>query len=81
MTYVSGSMNAPHVYFTESTSGAATWIAPKAIESSGDRGYYTAPAISPNGARWSAQIRVHGAQGDDAHQGGVRRREDLCGSE
>jgi len=49
LTYVSGSINAPHVYFTESTSGAATWTAPKAIESSGDRGYYTAPAISPNG--------------------------------
>ena len=49
MAYVSGSINAPHVYFTESTSGAATWTAPKAIESSGDRGYYTAPAISPNG--------------------------------
>src|SRR5207302_3523626 len=49
MTYVSGSINAPHVYFTESTNGAATWTAPKAIESSGDRGYYTAPAIAPNG--------------------------------
>src|SRR5207302_2881051 len=49
MTYVSGSINAPHVYFTESTNGAATWTAPKAIESSGDRGYYTAPAPSPNG--------------------------------
>src|SRR5207245_7963374 len=49
LSYVSGSINAPHVYFTESTSGAATWTAPKAIESSGDRGYYTAPAISPNG--------------------------------
>src|SRR5207302_10823890 len=49
MTYVSGSINAPHVYFTESTNGAATWTAPKAIESSGDRGYYSAPAISPNG--------------------------------
>ncbi|TME34633.1 MAG: hypothetical protein E6I62_02235 [Chloroflexi bacterium] len=49
LTYVSGNIAAPHVYFTESTNGAATWTAPVAIESAGDRGYYTAPAISPNG--------------------------------
>src|SRR6266480_569322 len=49
LTYVSGNIAAPHVYFTESTNGAATWTTPRAIESSGDRGYYTAPAISPNG--------------------------------
>ena len=50
MTYVSGDITAPHVYFTESTNGAATWTTPRAIESAGDRGYYTAPAISPNGS-------------------------------
>jgi len=50
MTYVSGDITAPHVYFTESTNGASTWTAPRAIESAGDRGYYTAPAISPNGS-------------------------------
>jgi hypothetical protein len=49
MTYVSGTIAAPHVYFTESTDRAATWTAPRAIESTGDRGLYTAPAISPNG--------------------------------
>ena len=49
MTYVSGTIAAPHVYFTESTNGAATWTAPRAIETAGDRGIYTAPAISPNG--------------------------------
>ena len=49
LTYVSGNIAAPHVYFTESTNGAATWTTPRAIESTGDRGYYTAPAISPNG--------------------------------
>ena len=49
MTYVSGTIDAPHVYFTESTDGGATWSTPRAIESSGDRGLYTAPAISPNG--------------------------------
>jgi hypothetical protein len=49
MTYVSGDLATPHVYFTESTNGGATWAAPRAIERPGDRGLYTAPAISPNG--------------------------------
>jgi hypothetical protein len=49
MTYVSGALAQPHVYFTESTNGGAAWSTPRAIESSGDRGFYTAPAISPNG--------------------------------
>ncbi|HEY6015467.1 MAG TPA: hypothetical protein VIU16_01675, partial [Gaiellaceae bacterium] len=41
---------APHVYFTESADGGATWAPPRAIEPTGDRGLYTAPAISPNGS-------------------------------
>jgi hypothetical protein len=49
MSYVSGTITAPHVFFTESTNGAATWSTPRAVESAGDRGFYTAPAISPNG--------------------------------
>ena len=49
MTYVSGPLATPHVFFTESTNGGSTWAAPRAIESSGDRGFYTAPAISPDG--------------------------------
>ena len=49
MSYVSGSIAAPHVYFTESTSQGATWSTPRAVETAGDRGYYSAPAISPNG--------------------------------
>jgi hypothetical protein len=49
MTYVSGGIAAPHVYFTESSNGGDTWSAPRAIETAGDRGYYTAPSISPNG--------------------------------
>jgi hypothetical protein len=49
MTYVSGTITAPHVYFTESTNGGLTWSARRAIEHAGDRGYYTAPSISPNG--------------------------------
>jgi len=49
MTYVSGTLASPHVLFTESTDGGRNWTAPRAIESPGDRGLYTAPAISPNG--------------------------------
>jgi hypothetical protein len=49
MTYVSGDIATPHVYFTESTDHGNTWSTPRAIESAGDRGLYTAPAISPNG--------------------------------
>ena len=49
MSYVSGDLAAPHVYFTESTNLGGTWTAPRAIETGGDRGIYTAPAISPNG--------------------------------
>jgi len=49
MTYVSGNLAQPHVYFTESTDGGNTWSAPRAIESTGDRPIYTAPAISPDG--------------------------------
>jgi hypothetical protein len=49
MTYVSGDISAPHVFFTESTDGGDTWSTPRSIETAGDRGIYTAPAISPNG--------------------------------
>jgi hypothetical protein len=49
MSYVSGSLATPHVYFTESTNGGATWYSPRAIETSGDRGLFAAPSISPNG--------------------------------
>ena len=49
MTYVSGSLAQPDVLFTQSTDHGATWSAPRAIERPGDRGFYTAPAISPNG--------------------------------
>ena len=49
MTYVSGDLATPHVYFTESTNHGVTWSARRPLEGRGDRGYYTAPAISPNG--------------------------------
>jgi hypothetical protein len=50
MSYVSGTLAAPHVSFTESTDRGATWATPRAIETAGDRGFYAAPAISPNGS-------------------------------
>jgi hypothetical protein len=50
LSYVSGTTALPHVVFRESTNGGTTWSAPRNIETAGDRGYYTAPAISPNGS-------------------------------
>jgi hypothetical protein len=49
MSYVSGEIIKPHVYFAESADHGDTWSAPQAIEFGADRGYYSAPAISPNG--------------------------------
>ncbi|HYY55451.1 MAG TPA: sialidase family protein [Candidatus Dormibacteraeota bacterium] len=49
MSYVSGEITKPHVFFAESTDGGNSWSAPRAIEGATDRGYYAAPAISPNG--------------------------------
>jgi len=49
MSYVSGNIDQLHVKFTESTNGGASWSAARDIERGGDRGYYAAPAISPNG--------------------------------
>jgi hypothetical protein len=49
MSLVSGSIDTPHVYFTESTDHGASWAALRSIETAGDRGFYAAPSISPNG--------------------------------
>ena len=52
MSFVSSQVAAnenPHVYFTESSDQGATWATPQQIETAGDRGFYTAPAISPDG--------------------------------
>jgi len=51
MTWVDGrdGTNNEHVMFTSSTNGGGTWTPASAIERDGDRGYYSAPAISPNG--------------------------------
>jgi len=51
MTWVDGrdGTNHEHVMFTSSTNGGRTWTPAATIERAGDRGYYSAPAISPNG--------------------------------
>jgi hypothetical protein len=49
MTFVSGTLAAPGVFFTESADQGSSWSTPRAIGAAGDRGIYTAPAISPNG--------------------------------
>jgi hypothetical protein len=50
-TWVDGrdGVNHEHVFASYSTDGGATWSAPVATESPGDRGYYSAIAISPDG--------------------------------
>jgi hypothetical protein len=51
MTWVDGrdGTNNENVMFTTSTDGGRAWTPAQAIERSGDRGFYSAPAISPNG--------------------------------
>jgi hypothetical protein len=50
-TWVDGrdGVNHPHVFVSYSTTGGNAWSAPAAAESAGDRGYYSAIAISPGG--------------------------------
>ncbi len=50
MSYVSGDISAPHVYFAESTNGGSSFSTPRAVETAGDRGLFAAPSISPNGS-------------------------------
>jgi hypothetical protein len=42
-------INHEHVMFTKSTNGGSSWSKPRKVETQGDRGYYSAAAISPNG--------------------------------
>jgi hypothetical protein len=42
-------LNHEHVMISYSPNGGANWSAPRAVESLGDRGFYAAPAISPDG--------------------------------
>jgi hypothetical protein len=50
-TWVDGrdGVNNEHVFVSYSTDGGNTWSVPAATESTGDRGYYSAIAISPHG--------------------------------
>src|SRR6266702_558866 len=50
-TWVDGrdGVNHEHVFVSFSTNGGNTWSAPSATETAGDRGYYSAIAISPQG--------------------------------
>jgi hypothetical protein len=52
LTWVDGrdGLNREHVMFTYSTNRGRTWSAAVQIETAGDRGFYSAPAISPNGS-------------------------------
>jgi hypothetical protein len=51
MSWVDGrdGLNHEHVMFSQSTSGGSSWQTPQQIERPGDRGYYSAPSISPDG--------------------------------
>jgi hypothetical protein len=55
LTWVDGrdGLNDEHVFFTTSTDGGETWTALRRVEEElgqpADRGYYSAPAISPDG--------------------------------
>jgi len=42
-------INHEHVMVSSSSDRGRTWSSPTTIETAGDRGYYAAPAISPNG--------------------------------
>jgi len=42
-------LNHEHVMFSTSTNSGGSWSTPRQVELGGDRGYYSAPAISPNG--------------------------------
>src|SRR5829696_3607609 len=52
MSWVDGrnGLNLEHVQFSTSARGATSWTAPTSVETPGDRGYYSAPAIAPDGS-------------------------------
>jgi hypothetical protein len=52
LTWVDGrdGLNHEHVMFSTSTTGGSSWNPLRTVERAGDRGYYSAPAISPDGA-------------------------------
>src|SRR5437867_12622759 len=42
-------LNNEKVMISYSTNGGSTWSSPTPVSTAGDRGYYSAPGISPNG--------------------------------
>jgi hypothetical protein len=52
ITWVDGrdGLNHEHVVFSTSVNGGSSWAPPANVERAGDRGYYSAPAIAPNGS-------------------------------
>jgi hypothetical protein len=52
LTWVDGrdGLNNEHVMFTTATNQGTSWAPLRQIERTGDRGYYSAPAISPDGS-------------------------------
>ena len=52
LTWVDGrsGLNHEHVMFSTSANRGGTWSTPSQVEQPGDRGYYSAAAISPNGS-------------------------------
>ncbi|CAN5739348.1 hypothetical protein BH18ACT15_BH18ACT15_09060 [soil metagenome] len=50
-TWVDGrdGINNEHVFYSTSGDGGSSWAATRRIESAGDRGYYSAPALAPDG--------------------------------
>jgi len=52
MSFVDGrnGLNNERVMFSTSPRGGTGWTTPAPIQATGDRGYYAAPSISPNGA-------------------------------
>jgi hypothetical protein len=50
-TWVDGrdGLNHEHVFISRSTDGGATWTGPASVATAGDRGYYSAVGLSPNG--------------------------------
>jgi hypothetical protein len=51
LTWVDGrdGLNNEHVMFSRSSNGGSSWSPPAAVEQGDDRGYYSAPAMSPDG--------------------------------
>ena len=50
MSWVDGRvLNAETVRYTSSTNGGSSWETPRDIQTAGDRGYYSAPSVSPDG--------------------------------